>query len=199
MVPMPRPDAAATTRAALLDAARAELAQHGEAARGLRATARRAGLSHAAPTYVFGSRAGLLTALAADGFRMLGDRLAGVAPTDGDAVAALGRVYLDFGAEHPALIDLMFRRHELHADDPELADAKRAALAHLAAAVGDRTGGDERWTLISWALVHGLVVLGREGVVAPLAGRAPGEDLAVARDLVAAFAADLPTGARRER
>lgn len=188
----------AQTRAALLEAARAELAEHGEAALGLRATARRAGLSHATPTYVFGSRAGLLTALAAEGFRLLGDQLERATPTHGgDAVAALGRAYLDFGQAHPALVDLMFRRHELRADDPELADAKRAALAHLAAAVGGRGSADDmRWTLVAWALVHGLVVLGREGVVAPLVGRAPGEDLAVAHDLVDLFSAGLlPSGA----
>jgi AcrR family transcriptional regulator len=59
------------TRKALLAAAVDELAEHGYAGVSLRAVARRAGLSHAAPQHFFGSRAGLLTAVAAAGFHDL--------------------------------------------------------------------------------------------------------------------------------
>jgi AcrR family transcriptional regulator len=183
--------ASSPARAALLEAARAELAEGGTSAVGLRAVARRAGLSHAAPAHFFGDRAGLLTAVATDGFRALTASLDAVAADEPDRLAALGRAYVEFGAQHPALVDLMFRGADLHQDDPTLQEEKRAAIGRLLDAVaGARDGGDPvPWTLISWALVHGLVVLGREGVLAPVAGRAAGDDLDVARGLIDLYAA----------
>jgi AcrR family transcriptional regulator len=41
----------------------------------LRDLARRAGVSHAAPVHHFGDKAGLLTVVAADGFRLLAGEL----------------------------------------------------------------------------------------------------------------------------
>src|SRR2546430_16676609 len=65
------PDSQPAGRAALLAAARAELAQVGVGGLSPRAGARRAGVSHAAPKYHFSPRAGLLSALAAEGFAAL--------------------------------------------------------------------------------------------------------------------------------
>src|ERR1700758_4951023 len=79
-------------RAALLAAARAELAEHGHAGISLRAIARRAGVSHAAPKYYFSDRAALLTAVAAQGFAELADSLRQVPP----ALSALGHAYIAF-------------------------------------------------------------------------------------------------------
>ncbi|MCU0912422.1 MAG: TetR/AcrR family transcriptional regulator, partial [Rhodobacteraceae bacterium] len=56
-------------RAALLAAAEAELEARGIEAFSLRSVAKRAGVSHAAPAHHFGDAGGLLTALAAQGFR----------------------------------------------------------------------------------------------------------------------------------
>jgi AcrR family transcriptional regulator len=177
---------ALSTRAALLAAARAELAENGEGALSLRAVARRAGLSHATPGHFFGDRRGLLTALAAEGFDLLADRLADTAP----GLSPLGRAYVDFAVEHPGLVDLMFRRSELRVGDPELQRAQAAAIGRLAGAVQSARGGDPTaWTLVSWAFVHGLVVLGREGVLAPLAGG--DSDLDAARGLIELYAREV--------
>src|ERR1700712_3851843 len=62
---------ASSARDTLLAAAREELVAHGAGGVSLRAVARRAGVSHAAPTHHFADRAGLLTVLAADGHRRL--------------------------------------------------------------------------------------------------------------------------------
>ena len=56
-------------RAALLEAGEAELAEHGVEGFSLRGVAKRAGVSHAAPAHHFRDANGLLTALAAEGFR----------------------------------------------------------------------------------------------------------------------------------
>jgi AcrR family transcriptional regulator len=165
-------------REGLLAAARAELDEHGHAAISLRAIARRAGVSHALPKYHFGDRAGLLTAIATDGFQALGKALHEVAttadppPTDPrQRVAALGRTYTLFGLTHPALFDLMFRPTELHPDDPALVRAQHEAISVLSAAVADLAPADPSTSatpilaLISWAFVHGLVVLTRDGAL----------------------------------
>ena len=58
-----------------MDTALLAVAEHGPAALSLRQVARRAGVSHAAPTHHFRNKAGLLTAIAAEGYRLLADAL----------------------------------------------------------------------------------------------------------------------------
>jgi len=60
---------------ALLRAAVETIGQTGPAAMSLREVARRAGVSHAAAAYHFGDKAGLFTAIAAEGYRELGEAL----------------------------------------------------------------------------------------------------------------------------
>lgn len=191
-----KPTAESGARQRLLTAAATELHENGEASISLRAVARRAGLSHAAPAHFFGNRAGLLTAMATDGFERLAQRLDDALAAGGEPLEAAGRAYIDFGAAHPALIDLMFRGRELVPNDDALMGAKAAAIGRLQRVVATRSDAPGPWTLISWALVHGLVVLGREGVLAPLAGRAPGQDAEVSRALVELYSAHLPVGER---
>lgn len=78
----------------------------------------------------------------------------------------------------------MFRGSLLRRDDAALNGAKQAAIGRLVRAV-DQTGTTDaaEWTLISWALVHGLVVLSREQAVAPLLA-APVDDAGAAAALV---------------
>lgn len=167
-MPPARPD----VREALLAAARTELVEHGRAAISLRAVARRAGLSHASPKYHFGDRSGLLTAIAAEGFHALARQLSKVHESDArHQLAALGRAYIDFGLSHRALFELMFAPSELHATDPQLIAAQKQAIDALTTAVSRLTGDDAtppgtpNLALISWALVHGLVVLARDGAL----------------------------------
>jgi AcrR family transcriptional regulator len=155
-------------RAALLAAARAELAGHGHAGISLRAVARRAGVSHAAPKYFFGDRAGLLTAVAAQGFAELAGSLRQVPP----ALADMGHAYITFALANPALFDLMFRPSELHPEDPDLRHAQDDAISVLDSAMtASGASGEEspaapgEFTLISWALAHGLAVLSRDGAL----------------------------------
>ena len=62
-------------RPALLAAAEAVIAERGVDGFSLRETARRAGVSPAAPAHHFGDARGLLTALATEAFRRFGDAL----------------------------------------------------------------------------------------------------------------------------
>ncbi|MBV9803429.1 MAG: WHG domain-containing protein [Solirubrobacterales bacterium] len=164
-------------RGALLAAARAELADHGHADISLRAVARRAGVSHAAPKYHFRDRAGLLSAVAAEGFDGLTERLRrAVATATEMPMTALGKAYIDYGLEHRALFDLMFRPSELRTDDSELARAQAGAfgvLAETVAASAEPAASPEavsELALTSWGLVHGLVTLARDGALANASG-----------------------------
>lgn len=192
--------AARGARLALLDAARAELVEHGSAGISLRAVARRAGVSHAAPKYHFGDRAGLLTAIAAEGFSMLAATLRSVRASSGpettQPLGALGRAYIDFSLAYPALFDLMFRPGELHPADPELLRAEGEAIGVLSSALMEMgpPGGYESpsalsLSLLSWALVHGLSVLVRDGALQAASGTPTHDEAAgLARDLTEVFA-----------
>lgn len=193
---MTEPRPASGARDALLDAARAELIEHGHGAIKLRAVARRAGFSHAAPKYFFNDRAGMLTAVAAEGYRQLSELLRQVTdsrPTN--RLEALGRAYIDFGLANPALFDLMFRPSELHTEDPGLRQAQRDSIEPLIAAVESvesaselPSGATHGMALVSWALAHGLVVLVRDGALQAATEAASPEAAAqLARDLAALF------------
>src|ERR1700677_3279064 len=72
---------------------------------------------------------------------------------------------------HRALFELMFTPGELRAKDAELVAAQQQAIGALTSAVSrlgetDTTPtGAPKLALISWALVHGLVVLARDGAL----------------------------------
>jgi AcrR family transcriptional regulator len=169
--------APAAARDRLIEAARAELGERGLAGVSLRGIARRAEVSHAAPKYFFGDRAGLLTAIATEGFEELTERLRMVEREGGPDLGGLGRAYVHFGLEHPALFALMFRPEELHPDDPDLQRAQAESIGVLASATttidigGNQPDGvPPLMALVSWAFAHGLVALVRDGALQNLAG-----------------------------
>jgi AcrR family transcriptional regulator len=99
-------------RAALLRAAEEELTANGVEGFSLRAVAKRAGVSHAAPAHHFGDVRGLLTALCVEGFnRFLATqhaREAAAALDPRSQLVASGLGYVDFALANPALFRLMF-------------------------------------------------------------------------------------------
>jgi AcrR family transcriptional regulator len=160
----------------LLEAAVEAIDEVGPAALSLRDLARRAGVSHAAPAHHFGDKAGLLTAVATDGFRRL-------AATLGDAYRAtgsfleVGAAYARFAVTHRAHFEVMFRPELYRADDPALAQARDAARSLLyppAAEAAAGAGGDDlRAAVAAWSLVHGLVTLWLNGNLPPQLGDDP--------------------------
>jgi AcrR family transcriptional regulator len=155
-------------RRALLDTALEAVREQGPAAVSLRAVARRAGVSHAAPTHHFRDKTGLLTALAAEGWSLLADALREVAAGEGD-FAELGVAYVVFATSHPAHFAVMRAPGLARADDPELEAAMGRARVHLESGVqrfesGSRHDADTT-ALAAWSLVHGLAALILEGAV----------------------------------
>ena len=156
-------------RARLLQAARDELAEHGYGQLSLRAIARRTGVSHAAPAYSFGDRAGLLTAVVAQGFRELARDLDAPFGAGEDPLAVLGRRYVGFAQRNPALYELMFRPDEFNAANEELAEARIAALRRLTIVTAGEEKAPTALTLVSWALAHGVATLGSQGALRTVA------------------------------
>ena len=145
----------------LLDAAVQAIAEVGPAAVSLRELARRAGVSHAAPAYHFGDKAGLLTAVATDGFRRLAATLRDTYQATGSFLE-VGVAYVGFAVTHRAHFEVMFRPELYRTDDPDLVRARDGArsLLYPPAAAATSPGGDEvRAAVAAWSLAHGLATL----------------------------------------
>jgi AcrR family transcriptional regulator len=147
---------------ALLEVAVEAIAEVGPAAVSLRDLARRAGVSHAAPAHHFGDKAGLLTAVAADGFRRLAASLRETYEATGSFLE-VGVAYVGFAVTHRAHFEVMFRPELYHPDDPELVRAREQARALLyppaAEAANEASADDVRAGVAAWSLVHGLATL----------------------------------------
>jgi AcrR family transcriptional regulator len=146
----------------LLDAAVQAIEEAGPAAVSLRDLARRVGVSHAAPAHHFGDKAGLLTALAADGFRRLAATL-GQAYQETGSFLEVGVAYVGFAVRHRAHFEVMFRPELYRTDDPELVQARdraRSLLYPPAAELAGESGRDDMTAgVAAWSLVHGLATL----------------------------------------
>jgi AcrR family transcriptional regulator len=156
-------------RRALLDVALVAVAEQGPAALSLRELARRAGVSHAAPTHHFRNKAGLLTAIAAEGWDLLADALAEAQRDAG--FGGQGVAYVVFATTHPAHFAVMRAPDLLHSDDPALVAARERAGVQLRHGASDESDPDNRSRrLAAWALVHGLASLLLEGNIRPEPG-----------------------------
>ena len=159
-----------------MDAAIVTIAERGADHLSLRDVARRIGVSHAAPAHHFGDKAGLLTAIATEGFTLFTDHLAVVADDGEDPareLAELGRAYAEFAERYPAHFDVMFRPALIRTSDPALGPASAAAFAALRGRIvrfqarGWRAREDTAaLTVAAWALAHGIAVLRAQGSVA---------------------------------
>ena len=148
---------------ALLEAALQAIAEVGPTAVSLRDLARRTGVSHAAPAHHFGDKAGLLTAVAVDGFRRLAATLGQTYQATGSFLE-VGVAYMRFAVTHRAHFEVMFRPELYRTDDPELVQAREQARALLyppaiEAANSPDGAGDLLAGIAAWSLVHGLATL----------------------------------------
>jgi AcrR family transcriptional regulator len=164
---------AAGSRERLLCAVGAVLRRDGLSKLSLRAVGREAGVSHALPGVIFGDKAGMLTAWAAEGFWALGAAMELALQEEAagpEQLAATGRAYVRFAVEDPERFRLMFRQDLLRTDLPEYRAAVEAGFAPLKAALSQCVddgglGAAERVVAgaSAWAMVHGLAQLWIDG------------------------------------
>jgi len=174
---------------ALLAAAERVLERDGLQGLTLRAVAREAGVSHAAPTHHFGDLSGLLSELAAIGFRRFNEAMIAAGKTDPHPLMkalARAKAYVAYAQACPGMYGLMFRTERLDMSRPSLHEAATASFEGLANAVGagrnERITGDALEALSldqaaaiarAWSLVHGFTSLLLDGRLHDILHRLP--------------------------
>lgn len=153
-------------RAALVRAAMELLEESGEADLSLRAVARRAGVSAAAPYRHYADREALVSAVAAVGYQELAQQLAAAhpSPSTPEQLASVAIAYVQFALERPALFRIMFTEPCDRDNDDRV--AATAAVAQYVHAIVERAFPEadaEALATAIWALVHGLAFLHLDG------------------------------------
>lgn len=160
-------------RRALLAAATEAISEVGPAQLSLRDLARRVGVSHAAPTHHFGDKAGLLTAIAADGYQLLADGLRDAWERT-HSYLEVGVAYVGFAVAHRAHFEVMFRPELYRADDPGLQAARTRAQKLLYGPVIERGEASPiEAGVAAWSLMHGVAWLWLNGILPPQVGDDP--------------------------
>jgi AcrR family transcriptional regulator len=184
---VPKPYHHGHLRRALLDAALQILTEEGVAGLSLRAVARRAGVSEAAPYHHFASKAALVEALVIETLQQLAKVLheayQATRGTPLDRLIATGVAYVQFAAANTQRFAILYRP-ELRAMSPARPTADGSAQSPIDQAgmaayqvlidsivecqqAGMVLPGDPLpLALTAWATVHGLAELLIDGVVA---------------------------------
>ena len=181
-------------RAALLVAA-IESLEGGETF-SMRAVARRAGVSPAAPYRHFADREALASAVAVEGFKDLradlGSALAGVpaASPASEAITALGLAYVSFALRRPAVFRLMFGNEcdEASSERVQASGALHEVLNQTVARLFPGTDVPNLSTAL-WSMAHGLACLHLDGKLRP----EPADEVAdrVSSSVAAVFAMQI--------
>lgn len=169
----PKAERPADVRAALLDAALSLIETLPEDKVSLRACARLAGVSHAAPAHYFPTRAALIAAVLASGYQRLTEGMeAGMAAAGedpADRLQACGLAYCDFAFAHPRLYRMMFQTAYFAEPGAELAECGERCRQVLEDAVAATRRLPEvtqgLGVLFAWANVHGFVELVNNGLI----------------------------------
>lgn len=179
----------------LLAAAARVVAERGPSGLSLRELARELGVTHTAPRHHFGDKRGVLTALAAQGHRLLAGRLVAA----GEDFLEAGVAYVRFALDHPGHFAVMFRPDLVDEGSEELRLARartRSALLTGAAtyaatgardtaatAPGELGGAATKSTaelppfaLLAWSAAHGMASLALSGALSAMGmGSTPDE------------------------
>ncbi len=166
-------------RRALLESGLELLDEQGEEGISLRAVARRAGVSHAAPYHHFADKDALFTAMAGKVAEQLSVVLkdsSADAKNIGHAVQLTGIAYIVFAVQHPARFRLLARHPHRGTAMTEaaanLADPGNISTKVLVDAIAEgqeagflAEGPPTMLALTAWATVHGLATLLLDGLL----------------------------------
>ncbi len=151
----------------------------------LRAVAREAGVSPAAPYHHFKDKSDLLDAVAEEGWRELGAAIAAGRAASANAKAAMteiGVAYVAFARRNPALYRLMYRAACDHAMMPEHAKDADSGWRHVEEALieGGADPADERemqlGQIAAWCTAHGVAEMAGFKEFEPLKAAMGGEE-----------------------
>ena len=164
-------------REALLKGAERIIRQEGLQALTLRAAARAAGVSHAAPAHHFKDLSGLLTELAIVGFKRLRDYMERAARDPSYMPWFLARAYVLFAIENSELFLLMFRSQILDPKNPTLQQERIETFSRLSQAsdivLENLTLAQLGALTAGWSIAHGFAMLYIDGPIKRLLKHAP--------------------------
>lgn len=171
-------------KSALLKAARDLLDEEGETGVGVRAVARKVGVSHAAPVNHFKDRRALLTALTAeliDDVRGDIDKRLKTAPSDPVArIEAIANAFIDYGACHPNRYALLWRYDVVDHESEMMRSKADVIYEHICAEIDTLTSGRniDRDTIAIglWSMVHGYIDLKIVGMFEERTDSVTGDD-----------------------
>lgn len=158
----PRPYHHGDLRRGLVGAALKLLEREGPNALSLRAVAREAGVSPAAPYHHFKDKNDLLKAIAGEGFDALAVAMAASMQGADNAMTAIGVAYVQFARDNPALYRVM---SDCSKDEEEMPDHAAKAeggaynLVRRAMIIGQDPVSEidlELATIAAWCAAHGL-------------------------------------------
>lgn len=119
----------------------------------------------------FGSRAGILDAVAIEGFREIGLALekARTGARRGNPVGAVAAAYLEFAASSPALYEVIFTLGlRVPFDDAATPPELRFAFSQLVELFRERSPKPELTSELFWASLHGIAELTRSARFPPV-------------------------------
>jgi AcrR family transcriptional regulator len=152
-------------RRALLDAAEAVLERVGPSGLSLRAVAREAGVSPAAPYHHFKDKDELMLAVGKTGFAKLNVALAAAATAHsdlGERLSDIGLAYVEFAQEHPATYQVMYDCDRRVDAMPDSEEHDKSGFAMVKDAIREAAGGEisevdaHLAAIAAWCAVHGL-------------------------------------------
>lgn len=169
---------------ALVEAGRRLLEREGSAALSLRAVAREAGVSAAAPYHHFKDRAALLYAIAHEGNVALNETMKAAfesSEAGRDRIIAVGVAYVEFALKNPALYRLMFETTRLYDHYPDTSEAEgeipRLMAATFGASMPARKSDMDRHlaAMAGWSMFRGLAEVAQFRTLKPFKGLLGGE------------------------
>jgi AcrR family transcriptional regulator len=173
-------------RRGLVDAARRILENEGPNALSLRAVAREAGVSPAAPYHHFKDKGELLDAVALEGWTELGETLAQAKARlkDGDIlIAEMGVAYVCFARDNPALYRVMYDcSRDKDALPEDMRDNNESAYCLVRESFREIAGPEisdmdiELATIAAWCAAHGLAEMSGFAQFVPLKEGLGGEE-----------------------
>jgi AcrR family transcriptional regulator len=172
-------------RRALLEAAEKVLERDGPGGLSLRAVAREAGVSPAAPYHHFKDKEELMLAVGKAGFGKLNVELAAAATGRadlGDRLSNIGVAYVEFAQNHPATYRVMYDCARRVDAMPESEDHDKSGFAMVKDAIREAAGGEisevdaHLAAIAAWCAVHGLAEMRGFAEFQPLKAELGGEE-----------------------
>jgi len=170
---------------ALVEAARRILESEGPAALSLRAVAREAGVSPAAPYHHFKDKCDLMDAVAHEGWEELGisiGKARATAPSAREALTNIGVAYVCVARDNPALYRVMYDGMRDRVQMPEHTKQADSGYSQVAQAIIDSGANPadmreiQLATIAAWCAAHGVAEMAGFKEFEPLKAELGGEE-----------------------